>query len=639
VVTDPRTVVARRMSRRLAVVGICIGLLGLSAATPGWGTGSKRVPPRAFRVTASSRSALTVAWSAATHTAGYHLYLRGARVATTTKTSYTLNRLRCGVSYQVAVDAFDAAGKRSSRATLVDTTDGCAPPAPSGGTLNVNASRDFDFTDPSITWSSQSWQLEYATGLKLYNYPDKPAPEGSTLVHEAAAGFPLISDGGRTYTITVKPGFKFSDGTPVTAAHFAFAINRALQKAMQTPAIQFMQGIVGANAVYAGKASTASGVRVHGDKLVIELTQPDGAFTAKLATPFFQAIKTDMPIDPQGVSVYPSAGPYYIASRQKGSRVTLKRNPYYAGSRPANADTIQINLGTPLPQSLDQVKSGEADYDMTGVPDSANADLGATYGINRPDGQYHANSLNTIWYIALNTERAPFNNVNLRKAVNYAVDRTALSAAQGAHGATPTDQILPTGIPGVRDAHIYPLDGPDYAKARSLAGGSCGTVKLWSFNTSFGPAWADVLESNLEQIGCTVKVTLMDRVKEATDAGRRGADFDAVVNGWGQVSGDPYDFLDTLLNGNNILDYPAHNLNISYFSSPDINAELTRANPLTGAARYQAYGSLDVEIMTKYAPLVPIDNPNALEFNSARLRGYVLQPSIGKADLNTFFVK
>ena len=276
---------------------------------------------------------------------------------------------------------------------------------------------------------------------------------------------------------------------------------------------------------------------------------------------------------------------------------------------------------------------------MTGVPAAANADLGATYGVNSRDGQYHVTSLNALWYVALNTERAPFNNVNLRKAVNYAVDRAALSAARGAYGGAPTDQILPPGIAGFRDAHIYPLDGPDYAKARSLAGGSCGTVKLWSFNTSFGPAWADVLKSNLEQIGCTVKVTLMDRVKEATDAGRRGADFDAVVSGWGQVEVDPFDFLDTLLNGNDIQDYPAHNLNLSYFSNQAVNSKLARASPLTGAGRYEAYGNLDVEIMTDHAPLVPVDNPNALEFNSARISGYVLQPSIEKADLNTFFVR
>jgi ABC-type oligopeptide transport system substrate-binding subunit len=317
--------------------------------------------------------------------------------------------------------------------------------------------------------------------------------------------------------------------------------------------------------------------------------------------------------------------------------VTLKRNPYYTGSRPANADTIQIDVGVTPAQSLQQVKSGEADYDMTGVPASADADLGATYGVNTRDGQYHVTPLNTLWYIALNTSRAPFNNLNLRKAANYAADRPAMSAAQGAYGAKPTDQILPPAMPGFRDAHVYPLGGPDYAKAKSLAGGTCGTVKLWSFNTGFGPEWANIFKSDLEQIGCTVQVTLMDRVQETYKAGIRGADFDVLVNGWGQTVPDPADFLDVLLNGNNIEE--ASNVNVAYFNNAGINAQLAKANPLTGAARYRAYGNLDVDIMAKDAPWVPIDNPNALEFNSARVRGYVLQPSIGKADLNTFFVK
>jgi ABC-type transport system substrate-binding protein len=317
--------------------------------------------------------------------------------------------------------------------------------------------------------------------------------------------------------------------------------------------------------------------------------------------------------------------------------VTLKRNPYYAGSRPANADTIQINVGVTPSQSLAQVKSGDADYDMTGVPATANADLGATYGVNTPGGQYHVISLNTVWYVALNTSRAPFNNVNLRKAANYAADRPAMSAARGSYAAAPTDQILPPHTPGFRDAHIYPLDGPDYAKARSLAGSSCGTVKLWSFYTGFAQAWANIFKANLEQIGCTVQVTLMDRVTQAYMAGIKGADFDAIINGWGGTEMDPFDFLDVLLNGNNIRQ--ASNVNVSYFDNEHIDSKLAQANPLTGAARYDAYGKLDVEIMTEYAPWVPIDNPNALEFNSARVRGYVLQPSIGKADLNTFIVK
>src|SRR5262249_20242322 len=160
----------------------------------------------------------------------------------------------------------DAAGNASRQATLADWTDLCPSAPPSGGTLRVDLSTDFDFTDPSLSWLSPTWQLYYATGLELYNYPDKPAPDGTVLVHEAAAGYPLITDGGKTYTITVKPGFKFSDGTPVTAANFAYAINRALNPAMQSPAVLFMGDVVGAKDVMNGKATTASGVQVDGDR-------------------------------------------------------------------------------------------------------------------------------------------------------------------------------------------------------------------------------------------------------------------------------------------------------------------------------------------------------------------------------------
>ena len=81
---------------------------------------------------------------------------------------------------------------------------------------------------------------------------------------------------------------------------------------MQSPAAQFITDIVGAKDVINGKATKASGVRVQGDKLIIKLTEPDGGLLAKLGTPFFQAIPTNLPIDPKGVLTYPSAGPYYF---------------------------------------------------------------------------------------------------------------------------------------------------------------------------------------------------------------------------------------------------------------------------------------------------------------------------------------
>ena len=525
---------------------------------------------------------------------------------------------------------------------------GAAPSAHAkkGGTLKLNMSgTDFDFTDPSLAYGVQSWQLEYATGLKLYNYPDKAKPLGGKIQPEGAAGFPVVSKDGKTYTITIKPGYKFNDGSAVTAKNYAFAINRALSKTMQSPAAPFVDtlntanaqigGIVGANAVVTGAASTASGVKVSGNKLIIKLLQPDGGLLAKLGMPFFQALKTDLATDPKGVAVYPSAGPYYIASRDIGRQITLKKNPHYKGPRPANADTIQIAANTNLDQSLLQVKSGEADYDMGGLPPSAHADLGAQFGVNK--GRYFVNPLVETDYVGLNASRAPFSNTNLRKAANFAIDRPAMLRTRGKYAGQRTDQVLPPGMGGFRNAAIYPLRGSQYDKAKSLAGAACGKTTLVTATSVTGQALAAVMKYNLGQMGCDVTVKSLVGFQVYVFTGQKGADFDAVIAGWNQDYPDPYDFLDVLLNGNNI--HENNNNNIAYFNNASINAKLVAANKKIGAARYKAYGDLDLEITKNYAPWASYDNRNAREFISSRVGGYLFQAAQASADLNTFFIK
>jgi len=523
-----------------------------------------------------------------------------------------------------------------------------------GGTMRLNMSAtDVDFSDPSLAYGTISWQIEYATALKLYNYPDKPKPEGGKIQPEGAAGFPVVSADGKTYTITVKSGFKFSDGKPVTAQNYAFAINRALSKAMQAPGAAFIDtvdasgkqtgGIVGANAVLTGAANTASGVKVKGNKLIIKLLAPDGGMLAKLGMPFFQALETSLATDPKGVTVYPSAGPYYIAARDIGRQITVKKNKFYKGSRPANVDEFDIAVNTNFDQSLLQVKSGQVDYDMGGLPPSAHADLGATYGVNKPGGQYHVNQLVETDYVALNTSRAPFSNVGLRKAANYAIDRPAMLRTRGKYAGKRAQQILPPGMGGFEQVKVYPITGSNYTKAASLASGkTCGNITLVTSTSSTGQALAQVFKYNVENsghtsMGCKVNVKSLQGFQVYVFTGQKGADFDAVIAGWNQDYPDPYDFLDILLNGNNIHDN--NNNNLAYFDNPSINAKLVSANKLVGAARYKAYGSLDVLITTQYAPWAAYDNRNDREFTASRVGGYLFQPANAAADLNTLFLK
>ncbi len=295
-----------------------------------------------------------------------------------------------------------------------------------------------------------------------------------------------------------------------------------------------------------------------------------------------------------------------------------------------------ISVNTDLNQSLLQVKANQVDYDMSGVPGPANADLAAQFGINK--SRYQVHPIVETDHIALNTTAGRvFSSVSLRKAVNEAIDRPALLRVRGAFAGTRTDQILPPGMGGFRDEKIYPIRGSNYAKARQLAGNGCGKVNLWGGNSAAGQTQAQVFEYNLGRIGCNVTLKLFAGFQVFVVAGQKGADFDAMFAAWNQDYSDPYDFLDVLLNGNNIHD--SNNNNLAYFDNADINKRLDAANKLSGDPRYKAYGNLDVLITSKYAPWASFDNRNEREFVSARTGGYLFQPANAAADLNTFFLR
>ena len=118
-----------------------------------------------------------------------------------------------------------------------------------GGTMTVDLANDTDYTDPALDYLSTGWELEYATCLKLVNYPDKPGRAGTVLIPEAATALPRISADGKTYTFTIRRGLEFNTGEAVTAATFANLINRDLNPKLVSPSVAFLGDVVGADAV------------------------------------------------------------------------------------------------------------------------------------------------------------------------------------------------------------------------------------------------------------------------------------------------------------------------------------------------------------------------------------------------------
>jgi YVTN family beta-propeller protein len=491
------------------------------------------------------------------------------------------------------------------------------PAGARGGTVRLVSHEDVTGMDPAIAYDPLAWQLLYATCAKLLNYPDRAGPAGSVLVPEVAQSLPTRSADGRTYTFTIRNGFRFSppSNAPVTAQTFKATIERTLNPRMRMPIASDFGDIVGARAYMAGKAAHIAGVRAHGDKLTVRLTAPAPDVLARLADPFFCAVPPDTPIRPQGIATIPSAGPYRVASYTPRQGVVLVRNPNYHGGRPHRPARIEMAIGVPPHRAVAQVLSGDADYavDFSVGPSDARR-LAGRRG-------YFVNPVQALNFILLNSQRPLFADVRMRRAVNYAIDRAAL-ARNGPGTGLPdrvTDHYLPPGIPGYRAVRAYPRR-PDLVKARRLARGHRGaTVVLYICEGDpTCAAQGQIVKDGLAAIGLRVEIKAFPPNTLYAKEGPGGR-FDMAFASWGADYLDPDNFLNALTDGTV---NPA-------LADPAYRARLRRAARLTGPERYLTYGRLDLDLARNAAPFVAWGTASAHELFSARTGCQVYQPIYG----------
>jgi YVTN family beta-propeller protein len=236
------------------------------------------------------------------------------------------------------------------------------PAGSGGGTLRMVSSSDVGFMDPALPVPAP---LLYATCAQLVNYPDRAGAAGSQLTAEVAQALPTRSADGTTYTFKIRRDFRFSpprSNEPVTAQTFKDSIERTLNPRMRSPWAYTLVDVVGARAYMAGKAPHIAGVVASGDTLTIRLLAPAPDFLARIAEPAFCAVPSNTPINPNGVRVIPSAGPYYVTSYMPGQGVALARNPNYRGSRPRHFARIQLAVGISTQRAVAEIEAGTADY-------------------------------------------------------------------------------------------------------------------------------------------------------------------------------------------------------------------------------------------------------------------------------------
>ena len=525
------------------------------------------------------------------------------------------------------------------------TVQAGAPPVATvaGGILQILQQTDFNSTDPALmaSYGPQAAQFEYATCAKLLDYPDQRAPQGTQLVPEVAATMPAVSADGRTYTFTLRPGFRFSppSGRPVTAQAFRHALERFLSPSVHDPAgIDFaFADVVGYAAYHGGRAHHLAGVTAMDRTLTIRLERPNPALPALMAMPYLCAVPPDTPIRAKGIERIPSAGPYYIASHAPDRDLALLRNPYYRGPRPRRPAEIEYRFGLTPDRAAAVVESGRADYANAAIGDphvaasvtpALRTRLRQRYGTGstaaRANRQrYFVDRTLALQYLLLNSRRALFASERMRRAVNFAIDRRALAATAGpGFFGLPTDQYLPTGLPGFRDADIYPLGGPEAHRARSLAGGRRRHAVMYTCNKPACLNGAEIVKADLRVIGIDVETRQFPILELFRREYTRGEPYDIGWWGWSVDYADPSDFIDIALAG------PVFEARLNRDASR-YRRQLAPLSGLSGEQRLRAYGRLDIALAARGAPLAAFANVTADDFFSARIGCQVFQPIYG----------
>ena len=499
-----------------------------------------------------------------------------------------------------------------------------------GGTLRLDSRSDFDYVDPALAYFSHTFgQQASATCDRLLGQPDKEGEAGLRPTPLVASALPAVARDGKTYTFTLKTGLKFSNGADVTAHTFVYAWNRAMNPKMQSPAQSFMDVILGAQAVFDGKAATASGLKaLSNTKLQVKLSRVAPDFLSRMTMAFFCPLPVGTPIVPEGIDApVPGNGPYYVKEWVKKRSAVLARNPNYKGGRTANVDQVVYTFGNSPDATLLRLERDETD--LGGIPPAAVAGLVEKYGLNK--GRFFIRKNLVYWYLVFNQEQPLFKgNAKLSQAMNHALDRPAAVRQHGFLGGGRTDQILPVGMPGYKDWNIYSLKGANPTRGKALAAGNLrsGKAVMYTFNVTIGPLVAQIAQFNAKQIGLDIEIKQFDRVVQHEKLAVRGEPFDIGLEGWGADYPDPSNFINVLLlGGDNIR--ADHNQNVAYFNNPAFNKRMKAAALLSGDLRYTTYGLLDRDIMKGPAPQAPYINTNARVLVGPKLKNFTYHQTGG----------
>lgn len=493
-------------------------------------------------------------------------------------------------------------------------------------TLRITALSAPDSVDSGVSYLSMSWQMQVNVYNGLLTYKKVAGDDGTTLVPDLAEAMPEISNGGRTMTFKVRKGVMF--GPPANREVLPSDIKYTFDRNALIPSQgAFYFNIVEGFAEFQEKKKgTVSGIVADDEARTItfHLTRPDATFLYVLALPFSYAVPKGLPPKDMSLEGFSSAtGPYRFTKYDPGRGVTMERNPAFKqwteDTPKGKVDRIEIEFGVSDENAVTRIMQGQADGALSAIPRSK---LPLLLSSAEWKPYLHEHAISRTAYIWMNTRVAPFDKVEVRQAVNWAINRRAM-VKLGGGASTPSSTILPPNMPGYTGEEAYPK--ADMKKAKQLiaeSGITPGKLTIWCTTAPPSPDYAQYLQDVLTQLGFDARTRCVDGSAYYDIVGNEKNKTQIGFASWGADFPEGSNFIDVLFNSKHI--DPHHSMNLAWYGGMD--KEIDAANMLLDVpTRQKTWGEMDLKLQQD-GPWAPFSHAVQRNLIGKRVGNYVYHP-------------
>ncbi len=528
------------------------------------------------------------------------------------------------------------------------------PSEKKGGIIKFADEAAPDTLDPGETYYGYSWDFVRVYGRSLTMFKPAPGKASAELVPDLAEALGVPSDAGKTWTYKIRKGVKFEDGTVVKAADVKYAVLRSTDKAIFPNGPAYFEAMLALPKGYKGPykskgMNTDSAITTPDDStIVFHLTAPFAGFDYLAQLP--QTIPVPEAKD-KGAKYKEhviSSGPYMFATYAADKSYTLKRNPNWDQAtdpnRKALPDGYDVQLNVNAEDIDNRLISGDLDVAIAGTGLTA-ASQSKVLSDPALKARTDNPTLSRLWYTSINPTVKPLDNIECRKAIQYAMDRTSYQTAYGGSfsGGDLATTILPPTIPGYQKYDVYPAGAEskgDVAKAKEALT-KCGQPDGFATNIAYRnerpkeKATAEAFQQALEKVG--IKLTLKGYAKAdyfSSYAGNppfvKANNLGLALNGWGADWPDGFGFLSQIVDSR-VIRETGGSSNTSV-RIPEVDKLLDQAvNELDTDKRNAVWGQIDKRVMEE-AVIYPGVYAKSLLMRGKNLTNVFVNESLGYYD-------